>query len=375
MKVLHIFNEINFSGAEIMYANAAPYFKNKGVKMFAFSTGANMGNFVEEFRNNDIEVYHHFIKSDFHLSGSTFRFYSDFYKFLKKNKIDVVHIHRNNLYVAGFIASIAGLKVVKTMHSIFRHRKFTYPYGFFIRLLSRKFFHFKFHSIGESVQENELNYYHNPSVRIYNWYDSKRFYEPNEQEKSQSRSKLGISHNQFVVVSVGSCSKNKNHSDIINALSLIKDELDFVYLHLGTGATESEEKHLVDSLGMREKVRFLGNQHNVRDYLIASDVFVMTSRIEGLGNAGIEAMACGLPSILYNSSGLKDLVRDNKNGILIQFDFRELASKLIYIKNNPDKAKQISLEAVSYVKSEFSISKNVAQMIQLYKGEDVGQIV
>ena len=368
MKVLHLFNEIKFSGAELMYANAAYLFQANGIEMLAFSTGNSLGDFASEFERTNIKTYHRPIKPGIHFSFATVHFYCDFYKFLKSEKIDVLHIHRSDLYMVALCARLAGVRTIKTMHSVFKSRKFTYPYGYFQRLVARKIFNVTFQTIGKSVYENELHYYKNPSVRVNNWYDSSRFFEPKNEKKRQTiREKLGLKQSTFIIVSVGACSHNKNHSEIIKALAILDKKLDLQYLHLGTGMTESKEKELAIELGVIHNIRFLGNVKNVQDYLIAADVFVMSSKFEGLSIACIEAMACSKPLILYNSPGLRDLIDNDDNGFLIEWDYIILAEKIMLYQQNPDLLKIKGKASADFVNKNHSMENNVLKIISLYK--------
>lgn len=367
MKVLHLFNEINFSGAEIMYANAAPLFQSQGIEMLAFSTGKNYGDFVAQFEKNNIKTFHKPIGNAKIISLKSIQYYFRFYKFLKNEEIDVLHIHRNNLYIASICSRLAGVRTIKTMHNVFKNRKITYPFGYLHRMIARKFLNVTTQSISKSVYENELLYYKNPSKLINNWYDCNHFFKAQDNlEKKLFRNKIGISESAFVIISVGMCTEIKNHSEIIKSLSIVNQKIDCLYLHLGTGCTESLERELTNETGLNEKILFLGNRINVRDYLIASDIFIMPSKFEGLGNACIEAMACGLPSILYDVPGLRDLITNADNGFLIESDYNLLAEKIIQFYDNPSLAKEKGNSANRHVLQYYSVNKNVEEIIKLY---------
>lgn len=368
MKVLHIFNEINYSGAELMYVKAAPIFRDHGIQTYAVSTGVNLGNFSDEFSKNGIKCCHRpFPQSKLHISEWV-RYFKDFYYFLNNNKIDVLHIHRNDVYSLACVAKFLGIPTLKTVHGYFRNRKFTYPFGVLKRFVGRKFFNITFQTIGQSVYKNELNYYKNPSVKINNWFDNDKFYPPEDgNERIELRRNLGIEEGDFVVISVGGCSEIKNHHDILKAISALPKELNIKYLHLGKGDTEEEEKKLSEKLNINDRVIFLGNKKNVRDYLIASDLFIMSSKVEGLGNAALEAMACGLPSILYNVPGLKDLISDNDNGFLVEANYKILAQKIIEYIKNPDLQNIKGESARKFANKYFSIQRNVKKLIELYE--------
>ncbi len=369
MKILHLFNEINFSGAEIMYAQAAPLLQGNGFELIAVSTGTNEGNYVKQYQEANYKIYHKPLPAFSLLSlHKLLYYYKDFYFFLKQEKIDVLHIHRSNLIVSAFIAKFAKIKCIKTQHNNFRNNWYSLPYAIAWRFILRNLCQVTFQTIGESVYDNELNYYRNPSVRVNNWFDEKKFYPaPNIDEKSNLRKQHSIPQDAFVIVSTGSCSHVKNHHDIIKALALVKDKINVLYLHLGQGKTGSEEKQLALDLGVSELTLFLGNKNNVRDYLVAADIFVMTSKFEGLSIAAIEAMACKLPCILYNSPGLCDLIKNNDNGYLIKPDYHLLADTIINVRKYPDEVVKKTNHAYEYVKNEYSILNNVKKIIKLYK--------
>jgi glycosyltransferase involved in cell wall biosynthesis len=367
MHVLHIFNEINFSGAEIMYANAAPLFQIKGIQMTAVNTGNKLGNFTGEFDKVNIKIIHRPLSLGYKNPVLLFRYFRSVYAYIKKEKVDVVHVHRSDVFwYYSLSAALAGKKTIMTPHNVFKNRKITWLKAYLERLSARKILKTTFQTIGESVYNNELTYYKNPSVRVNNWYDAKRFFPPGINEKKALREKLGIEQDDFVVITTGSCSAVKNHIAVIEAMAMVIKQHSCTYLHLGTGHLETEEIKKAAALKIAGKVKFLGNKMNVRDYLIASDVYIMPSKFEGLSIAAIEAMACKLPSILYNSPGLTDLIKNDDNGFLIDHDPAQIAEKIILFKNNPEMAAEKGNNACSFVQSNFNIENGVNDIAGLY---------
>ncbi len=368
MHILHIFNEINFSGAEIMYADAAPLFQQNGFSMTAVNTGLKMGNFTEEFEKANIRIIYRPISTAYKSPFFLLRYFRNMYRYIKHEKIDVVHVHRSDIFwYYAICAWLAGKKTIVTPHNIFKNRKITWIKAYLERLTARKLFRTTFQTIGESVYNNELHYYKNPSVRINNWYNASRFFPPNEIEKTVMRKKLGIPDKHFVIVSTGSCSVVKNHGDIIEAMPLVLKEFPCTYLHLGTGHLEEQEKKQANHYQLAGSVHFPGNIKNVRDYLVAADVYIMPSKFEGLSIAAIEAMACGLPGILYNSPGLTDLIKEDDNGFLIQPDPALIAAKIIALKNHPAMITEKGNNALQFVTKNFNMADSVTLISALYR--------
>lgn len=369
MKVLHIFNEIKFSGAELMYSDAASYMQENGIEMHALSSGKELGDFANNFKERNIKVVHKPYLHNFVISKTGIFFYFFLYQYIKKHRIDVIHIHRSTIYFAAVIGWLLKIPSVKTQHNVFVNRKFTRPLAVIRKKIIRKFFKTTFHTIGESVYNNELKQYKNPSVKINNWYNPNRFYPASNEEKLLARKKLNITEEQLVLISIGGCSTVKNHHDILKALASLKEKIPFTYLHLGKGKTECEEKELAKHLGIDNQCIFVGNTNKVRDYLIASDVYLMPSRFEGLSISLLEVMATGVPTILYNVPGLRDMInkKTQDNGFLIESNYEELANKIMEYYKSLSLRKEKSKNALNNVNQYFNMYKNVDRVInELY---------
>ncbi|MDP3913234.1 MAG: glycosyltransferase family 4 protein [Bacteroidota bacterium] len=368
MKVLHILHELKFSGAEIMYVDAASFFQKKGCQLNVLATAINLGEYAPYFERAGYNVMH---KTYPALKNyiSRIKYYIDIIRFLKIENFDVVHIHASGtMWGMALCAWIAGKRSVYTFHSVFPTRFFTYPYHCLLRWSAKYIFKCRFQTISDSVFNHELNFFHNRTTKILNWYGSNRFYPSMEGEKSLIRNDLGISTNTLVLISVGGCNHNKRHTDIIEALPIILKEFpDCLYLHLGHGNTESDEIELANNLGVSDHIRFYGNQSNVRKFLIASDIYMMTSRYEGISLTTIEAMACQLPAILYNVPGLRDFNSDGENSILIPENFQVLAENVIFLSRNSGEAQKMALRSRMLVEGKFSLAKNAEKIFNLYK--------
>jgi len=369
MRVLHVFNEIKYSGAEIMYANAAPLFQKKGINMVALSTGVNVGDFSLQFDKANIQIMHKPLCNGIFNPLFLFRYFKEVRDLIQNENIDVIHIHRSSYYsLFSLVGFIEGIRCVRTIHNVFKNRKITWFKAVLERLICRKVFGLVFHSIGESVYQNELKYYKNPSIKINNWYDATKFYPSvSDDERRIVRETLNISDKDLVVISTGGCSHVKNHHDIIRALEITNKKVSCIYIHLGTGNTENEEIELAKSLGVYNSIRFLGNKTDVRNYLIASDVYLMPSVYEGLGNAALEAMACGITSILYNVPGLKDLINNDDNGFIIDPDYHTLAEMIIFCRTNQETSKLKGTAALKYIEQNYSIFNGVEAIVELYQ--------
>lgn len=366
MRVLHILAELKFSGAEIMYVAAARTFQDMGCELLVVNTQNKMGEYAPFFEKAGYTVLHWPYEN---LSFfEKIAYWKEVIQYIRNHQIDIVHVHRHDMKCAmAFCAWKAGVPSVYTFHNVFQSPRLTYPYHVLLRLSAKYLFRQKHQSISDSVYDNELKCFHNNTVKIYNWYVSDRFYPATNEEKQRIRQELGIPTNSLVIISVGGCSHIKRHEDVIKALKIIRDKYkDCFYLHLGEGTTTNEEVELTKMLGLANHVRFEGNQENVRKYLVASDIYVMSSKFEGISLTTIEAMACGIPTILYNVPGLKDFNKYRECSVLIEEDPQKLADTIVSLYHDKSKQRALIENAMSLVNQNYSMSNNVAKIHALY---------
>lgn len=367
MKVIHILHSLKFSGAEIMYVDASPFFQEKGCELTVMATANELGEYATYFERAGFKVMHQPMPP---LKNylQRIRYYNAIIKLLKKEQFDVVHIHSSSArWGFALCAWIANIKSVYTFHNVFPTHFYSYPYHILLRWSAKYLFRCSFQTISDSVYNNEAKLYHNTTAKIYNWYGNKRYFPATLEEKNSVRAKLRIDVNALVVISVGGCSTVKRHSDIIKALPLVLEKIpNTIYLHLGKGETEEEEKKLAITLGVQEKVWFCNNQQVVRDYLIASDIYLMPSRFEGIPITTIEAMACAIPAILYDVPGLRDFNNEGKNSILIPEDYHLLADSVIELFTNKKEALEMAEKAKDFVNRKFNLENNANRIYDMY---------
>lgn len=366
MKILHVLNKLSFSGAEIMYVDAADEFKSLGCDLYVINSAKELGDYANMFEAAGYKVLHLPYP---HQLFAKWKYYRMIARLVKKEKIDVIHIHSSTMkWGMALVAYITGIKSVYTFHSCFKSRYISWPYQVWLRWSAKKIFGCKFQTISDSVYQNELVYYHNKTIKIYNWFGNKRFFPASVNEKKIVREKLGISQHTFVIISVGGCSAIKRHHDIIKSLSeLRKSNKDILYLHLGQGSTTKEEMSLAKQLGVDDIVRFEGNQIDVRQYLIASDVYVMSSQFEGISITTIEALACKIPAILYNVPGLRDFNLENECSFLIPEFPSEIVKAIEILQKNEELKKMLIDNGYKFVMKRYYLPNNVKQIYNLYQ--------
>ena len=149
-------------------------------------------------------------------------------------------------------------------------------------------------------------------------------------------------------------SHEKNISDAIRAFKIVSQKRSDVRLEIFGRAVIEEElteekklKDLVKELELEEQVIFKGHTENVREEMSKSLATLFVSTYEGLGIVVLESMINKTPVISYDIYyGPSDFIRDDENGYLIkQNDIDELAQKILFLLENPDKAVEMGKTA------------------------------
>jgi L-malate glycosyltransferase len=127
-------------------------------------------------------------------------------------------------------------------------------------------------------------------------------------------------NNKKHIIHVGGFSFEKNHKGLISIFKKVSNTNPNTHLHLiGDGSLRSEIEALVEQQQIQDNITFHGFVNNPLDYIIAADVLVLPSIIEGLPGVLLEAMYCKTAVVAYNVGGISEIV-SSKTGILINQD-------------------------------------------------------
>lgn len=137
--------------------------------------------------------------------------------------------------------------------------------------------------------------------------------------KAQLKLVLGLDQNKKYLIFVGELNANKNQSILIEMMEqLSKTRKDIVLLLVGNGVLLNTYRQLIKDKGLEESVLLLGYRKDIPDLMRVSDIALSSSKREGLPVNLLEAMATGLPLIVSNCRGNRDLVEDGKNGYIAE---------------------------------------------------------
>ena len=154
-------------------------------------------------------------------------------------------------------------------------------------------------------------------VTIHSGVDLSRF-DAALHDRSQIRAELGIPPGDLVVGTAGRLTPVKGHVHLIDAAArILAVHPDTTFVFLGDGELKGKLMERAEALGLAGKVRFPGWRPDVAAVMSAFDVFVLPSLNEGMGRVLVEAMALSKPVVASRTGGIKDLVADGSNGLLV----------------------------------------------------------
>ena len=169
---------------------------------------------------------------------------------------------------------------------------------------------------------------------------------------------------------VGIISALELHKDPLGALEmaelLYEERKDFVVVHFGDGAMAGEIKSAIRDRGMNSYYYLMGHVDSVEDFFALFDVFVMTSKEEGLGSSVLDAFFYEVPVVSTKAGGLLETVQGR--GWLAEVgDASGLASGVNQALEEGDGVKKWTQSAKEYVQENCTVNAMVEKYISLYE--------
>jgi 1,2-diacylglycerol 3-alpha-glucosyltransferase len=172
-----------------------------------------------------------------------------------------------------------------------------------------------------------------------------------------------------VMISVGRLAQEKNWPVLLEAAAFVlEDQSDLRVVILGDGPDRDELEEYTRELGIEEKVEFVGKVpfEEIPSYLKAADFFGFSSFTETQGLVSLEALAAGLPVVAVNASGTRDVVEDNRTGILTDNSSEALASGIRQLLEDKSLYDRLRSEAVNGA-AKFDILVQAQKLVEVYE--------
>ncbi len=314
-------------------------------------------------------------------------------KLIKREKIDIVHVHTPiGAFVGRIAAYFAGVTtVIYTIHGFYFHENMNFfkrRIIIYVEKVLARFTSFAFSQSDEDTQTaiRERIFPPKKIMTIGNGINVNFFSRKNipESMKSMKRREFDLPENAIVVTCVARMVKEKGIFDLIKVAEHVITLLSNIYFVFVGEISDNCGKDVICKEFLRDyfkkhpasqsRFRFLGIRTDIREILFTSDIFVLPSYREGMPRSILEAMAMELPVIATDIRGCREEVLSGKTGILVSpGDVEALGEAIIKLAENEKLRKDMGFNGRKRVEKHFNesavIEKQIAVMEKLFYGK------
>lgn len=290
-------------------------------------------------RQYDITYFHSNIYRNIFAIRDNYKAYRILCKLLNDHpEIEVIHC---NTPIGGVVGRLAGLrfkkKVIYTAHGFHFYKGAPFFNRTILKWIEKWLAHYTdiLFTINHEDYLAASNFRlraggrieHIPGVGI----DLSKYDNMYIHQRITKRSELGLSNEDILLISMGDLVARKNYELAFKIISRIDCKIH--YLICGEGPKKENLIKLANELGISNQIHFLGFRTDIIPLLYASDIFILTSKQEGLPRSTMEAMAAGLPCVVSDIRGNRDLIDDWKGGYIVKAtdpqSFAEVIDELV----------------------------------------------
>ena len=280
---------------------------------------------------------------------------------MKKRDYDIIHVH---LFPSFYWAALAKFamgrsKLVYTEHNTNNRRM---DNAFYRWVDNRIYPRYDCHiAISKTVRQRldaHINTNRNRVETIFNGIDLARIRRAQALEKTV----LGLPDSARVLLQVSAFRPQKNQETLIRAMASLPNDVHL--LLAGEGERKASCQELANSLGLKDRIHFLGVRKDVPNLLKTADIVVLSTHYEGLSLSSVEALASGKPFVASNVPGLSEVVEGA--GLLFEDnDELALSAHLTALLDDPALRKEIGDRCLER-SNRYDIQTMVEKYLKLY---------
>ncbi len=358
VRVLHIIGSLGLGGAQT------------SVKYLVENADTeNIESFVYPLRPKNIAIPIEGRVLKLHYPNYDPRKFFAILRLCKEHNIDIIHAHLHKPIIAALLATwfCKARVIIHERGPIFR-KGFQYSiYRFMLRFLHHRATVIIANSQATAAQLTKKANIEPARIRvIHNAVDFDRF-APNTAFRQQARELLKAGQDDIVIGFAGRLCHVKGPDLLIKAMALLLEKSPKYLLALaGHGPERQNLQTLADSLGICERIRFLGFCDNVNEIMNAFDIAVVPSRQEAFGISLIEFMRTRIPLVCSGVEGMAELVENEVTALVTAENTPAEISRCIErLAGDTVLRKSLADNAYDYC-SRFSVSNNVKAIQQVY---------
>jgi len=291
----------------------------------------------------------------------------DIARLVSEHGIDIVHAHMGRDYL---VAALACKQANRAKLVLTRHHYLPLKRGALYRWMLRDVA--AVIAVSDSVRDSVIERLQVPAERVRmlpNWIDPERF-KPADRDAARAMFRV---RSNIVVACIGQMTPAKGQEEFVRAaasLARIRTDVEFVVAGSEHDEGKPFTRHLAglsESLGLRERVRFLGHVSHIAELLAAVDIVVVPSWDEGFSLVTIEAMAARRAVLASNVGGIAGIIKDNVTGLMFPpRDIHALTDKLLWLVSDAPLRERLSVQGQRDVYTRFGREPIIDQIEALY---------
>jgi len=205
-------------------------------------------------------------------------------------------------------------------------------------------------------------------ITIYDGIDIYKFTSDNK--TNYFRENYNISKNEIIIGNTSALADHKDYFTFINTAEyLINKGLKAKFFIIGEGPERKNIENYIKSKNLNEHVLLTGFKKKINEVLPSLDVFLFTSKTEGLGSSILDAFACGIPVVATKGGGIPEMITHEYNGLLSNVkDYKNLGEDILRLQENHVLKKRIIQNATQVVKEKFSKELTAQKTLEVYMG-------
>ena len=259
------------------------------------------------------------------------------FKFLSKNKDSVVFSFQANIYCI-ILCKLLNIRIIIRSNAS--------PKGWYKNSFKKLIYKF-FYCLADTIIVNSLDF--KKEMDFLFGKKTNCILNPLNLKEIQKKSLKGkkepffqSSNKCLKLLNVGRLTEQKDQITLLKAVNLLKNRINFKLLIVGRGMEKNKLKEFIKTNKLHKCVKIINFTKNPFGYFKQSDLFVLTSRFEGLPNVLLEAAALKKFIISTNCpTGPREILLNNKGGEIVKVgNYKELATKILYYKKNKKKLKK-----------------------------------
>jgi glycosyltransferase involved in cell wall biosynthesis len=185
--------------------------------------------------------------------------------------------------------------------------------------------------------------------------------------RAAAREELGLPSGAMVVGLVARLREEKRHDLALQCLALLRQRgHDVVLCIVGDGPEEERLRRLGDELGLGAAVRWAGSRENAGRLMCAFDAALITSTVEGMPLAALEALVEGVPIVSAPAGAMPDLLAQGGGMLVAGWDAGEIADALASVLHQPDV--EALVRSTEWARGRFGIDQVARDIEHLYEG-------